>query len=422
MFSDNKRALACWSYERNNDLDPLKLKKGSSKNIWLSCDKCGHFFQKIVYNLKKSWCPFCSGRKLCGNHDCLKCKERSFASHDRVIFLLTHHREIDPFTVSIRSRKMLRFWCDGCGHIFDACPDMMAQRNSWCPYCCIPTQKLCNDEQCSHCKGRSFASHSKALQWSDKNELTARQVPKGSKKDFWFECDICGHSFLARPNNVSWDHWCPYCSLPPQKMCEKRDVEDCRACRNHSFAIHPLSKFWSEENDKSPRDYFLNSTQKAKFFCEKSHEFEMKLYSVNYGAWCPNCRFKGEQRLFEFLAQHYSLKREKSFTWCRSATSKKALCFDFEILNGYNTLIELDGGQHFVQVGNWTSPEITRERDKFKMDKANENGYTVIRITWYVVYNNIKGWSDILLDAIEETKPCSRIFICSKGEYDVFDE
>ena len=53
------------------------------------------------------------------------------------------------------------------------------------------------------------------------------------------------------------------------------------------------------------------------------------------------------------------------------------LPFDF-ILEEQKIIIELDGNQHFVQVNNWANPEETLKRDKYKMKKANDNGYSVI--------------------------------------------
>jgi len=45
---------------------------------------------------------------------------------------------------------------------------------------------------------------------------------------------------------------------------------------------------------------------------------------------------------------------------------------------------------------NWESPEKIRERDKYKMVKANENGYTIIRLLWDDVYYNKNNWKEKL--------------------------
>lgn len=57
--------------------------------------------------------------------------------------------------------------------------------------------------------------------------------------------------------------------------------------------------------------------------------------------------------------------------------NKKYLPYDFVI---HKIIIELDGLQHFQQVGNWKSPTENLIRDKYKEDCANNNGYSIIRI------------------------------------------
>ncbi len=42
---------------------------------------------------------------------------------------------------------------------------------------------------------RSFASHPKAQYWSEKNEISPKDILKGSNKKFWFNCNICNHEF-----------------------------------------------------------------------------------------------------------------------------------------------------------------------------------------------------------------------------------
>ena len=45
---------------------------------------------------------------------------------------------------------------------------------------------------------KSFASHEKAIYWSDKNELKPFQISKGTDKKYWFNCNVCNHKFLMQ--------------------------------------------------------------------------------------------------------------------------------------------------------------------------------------------------------------------------------
>ena len=82
--------------------------------------------------------------------------------------------------------------------------------------------------------------------------------------------------------------------------------------------------------------------------------------------------------------------------------------------------MELDGKQHFEQIGNWKSPEETRQNDIYKMKCANENGFSVIRILQKDVYYNKYHWLSELCEIIEtitNEKRVQNIYMCKNDEY-----
>jgi very-short-patch-repair endonuclease len=152
------------------------------------------------------------------------------------------------------------------------------------------SKKLCGAEDCNRCFDRSFASHPKAIYWSDKNDATPRSVFKGSDKKYWFDCDVCNHEFEVSPNKItSGNNWCPYCCSAPKKLC---DNDDCDLCFNNSFLSHNKSEFWSVKNKNSPREVFKGSNSKYWFDCGIcKHEFEANLCNITskHLIWCPYC-------------------------------------------------------------------------------------------------------------------------------------
>ena len=52
----------------------------------------------------------------------------------------------------------------------------------------------------------------------------------------------------------------------------------------------------------------------------------------------------------------------------------------------------MDGKQHFEQIGKWLSPEKNRKNDLYKMNCANKNGFSVIRILQKDVYYDKYDW------------------------------
>jgi very-short-patch-repair endonuclease len=119
------------------------------------------------------------------------------------------------------------------------------------------------------------------------------------------------------------------------------------------------------------------------------------------GRWCPFCKNKTEQKLFDTLKLDYPhTKHQFKPNWCKNPLTNKHLPFDF-VLETEKIIIELDGPQHFTQVSNWSSPEEQYERDTYKMECANENRFSMIRITQEDVYDDTFDWYKMLKESIE---------------------
>ena len=146
-------------------------------------------------------------------------------------------------------------------------------------------RKLCDNIKCKKCYLKSFASHEKSKYWSYKNKLTVRNVFRGGDKKYIFNCG-CGHKFETLVRHISSNKWCPYCSTPPQKLCNDKN---CISCFNKSFASHEKSKYWSKKNKTTPREEFKNSNKFFIFDCICGHEFSDKLNHIFCKRWCPYC-------------------------------------------------------------------------------------------------------------------------------------
>ena len=338
-----------------------------------------------------------------------------FDSHPKSKFW-SNINTLKPNEVSLNSHKKFWFDCE-CGHQFESSLLNINQANNWCPYCCVPSQKLC-DNDCLSCYNKSFASHEKAEYWSKENELNPRQVFKSAdRKKFKFNCDKCPHSIIMNLKDISSKgHWCSYCSH--QKLC---DNKDCDMCFNNSFASVERSIYLNDKNI-DPRMIFKNTNKKFNFDCDICYKtFPCQISDITKGVWCSFCVNKTELILYNQLTQYFStLKRQFKVDWCKNI---KHLPFDF-IIEERKIIIELDGKQHFEQIGNWLSPEETRKNDLFKMKCANENGFSIIRILQKDVYKNKYDWLKELCENIEKITNENRvqnIYMCKNNEYKDFD-
>ena len=93
--------------------------------------------------------------------------------------------------------------------------------------------------------------------------------------------------------------------------------------------------------------------------------------------------------------------------------------FDF-VIEELKIIIELDGEQHFAQVSNWTSPEIQIEKDKYKINCANNNGFSMIRLLQNDVLKDKINWIQeikISISKILNDRKIQNVFICKNNEY-----
>ena len=194
-----------WS-EKNGDVKPRQVFKSANTKYCFDCD-CGHQFESALSNITSlnRWCPYCcANQKLCEKEECKKCFEKSFASHEKSKYW-SDKNVITPRQVTKRPNGKYWFNCI-CGHDFKKNIEHITEKNSWCPYCCNTTQKLCDNKECKKCYENSFASHEKSKYWSDKNVdengniINPRQVIKGSGKKYYFVCEY-NHYF-----DISLDH------------------------------------------------------------------------------------------------------------------------------------------------------------------------------------------------------------------------
>jgi len=341
----------------------------------------------------------------------------TFASHPKSKFWSAKN-EGQPEDYALNSHKKCWFDCDKCGHSFELILRNIVSRNSWCPYCAIPTKKLCGN--CVLCNNKSFASHYRVNNWSSKNVLEPKMVALKSHKKYLFNCE-CGHEFESILSDITNNNsWCPYCSNPSKKLCN--NILHCLICQNKTFASVERSKNWSIKNKKKPIEVFKSTAEKFIFDCDKcNNEFESKLCHITDGSWCPKCRYKTEQKMLKILLEIYPLiKSQAKFDWCKNI---RHLPFDF-CLEEQKIIVECDGLNHVQQVANWKSPEHNKARDLYKMKCANKNGYSMIRIVQEDVYKDKYDWLQELLDNIDKIvleKVVQNIYMCKKDEYKDFD-
>lgn len=387
-FASHPRAKE-WS--KDNVETPREISLNCRKHFLFDCRTCGHRYNSSPSNINGSGadCPYCMNSKRCGKFECKICFEHSFASHPRADEWSSKNKE-KAIEVAKGSAKKYWFRCKECRHRYQK---VLFRFNAGegCPFC--SNYKRCGKRSCDFCFNHSFASNPMSEFWSEKNILKPIEVAIRSNKKYWFDCPGCGHERLSCPDQMHLKRACAYCSS--KKKCGDKN---CKFCFEGSFQSHFMMEFWSERNLDSPRDVAISSNKKYWFQCgDCDAEYKAALCNIVHNKTrCPNCKHKTEKKLFKWLRENYPhTKFQARFKWCKNI---KCLPFDFCV---GKTIIELDGPQHFRQIWKWKSPEEQQERDKFKEQKAIENGYKVIRLFQEDVWKDKIDWKSFLSEQLQ---------------------
>ena len=251
-FASHKKQIY-WS--SNNKCNPRELFKNNHSKYLFKCDECNHEFDaQLSAIMRGDWCPFCAipAKRLCDDIECMLCLSRSFASEEMSL-RWSDKNDLDSRQVLKYSNKKYIFKCDICLHEYDSTLANIMQGNG-CPFCAVPTKRLCDNIDCMLCYNKSFASYEKSKYWSDKNQIQPRFVIKGSGEKYWFDCEDCKNSFESALNNVSKNRWCPICVNKTETQLFKWLNE-----KYNSVKIHVRFDWciFEESNQKAEFDFVL---------------------------------------------------------------------------------------------------------------------------------------------------------------------
>lgn len=92
--------------------------------------------------------------------------------------------------------------------------------------------------------------------------------------------------------------------------------------------------------------------------------------------------------------------RGAKFSWCLNDETGRHFPFDVMLPN-LGVIVEVDGAHHFRNVANWGDNLAERQRrDVYKMQRAVQNGFRVIRICQEDVWKAQDYWKLVLHRAV----------------------
>ena len=397
-----------WDYDKN-ELTPREFPIGSIEKIWCICNICNHSFETTPNRvLNRHFCSYCANLKMCSNFDCNICFYKSFAMNPFALNWSIKN-EVLPWQVFKAAHSKYIFDCKNCGHELYMIVGSIDEKTLNCIYCA--SKKLCDNISCIPCFNKSFAKNSFSQYWSPNNDVNPRDIFNKAHQKYLFDCRECKHEFKIDISHINEEKLnCVYCAS--LKMC---DDKNCMPCFNKSFASQEKSQYWSVKNNVKPRDVFKCTDAKYIFNCNTcKSEFASRLSDIYNSSWCAKCVNKTEKKLCDWLCEKYGEENIKSQFIVKYGNDK--YIYDFHILK-FNLIIELDGLQHFKQVGNWKSPEFNLENDINKINLAINNKKSIIHILQEDVLYNRNNWDDKLFECIKQYEKPSCVFINNNEIY-----
>ncbi len=226
-------------------------------------------------------------------------------------------------------------WRCASGHIWENRPAKV-KKGQWCPFCQGKHKSLAGMREFAKqrgvdCLSERYVNNLTPLRWRCKN----------------------GHEWDARPANVLFGTWCPFCCGQRQSIDDLRAIAESRGgnCLSSDYAGAAKQHSWR---------------------CKDGHTWQASPNSIKNGSWCPKCKINyGEEICREYLEAAFL----KPFPKCRPDFLRTQPRGVME-LDGYcaelGLAFEHQGLQHYTVVKHFhqggMSLDLQRKRDEKKRD------------------------------------------------------
>ncbi|WP_028855988.1 hypothetical protein [Psychrilyobacter atlanticus] len=347
---------------------PLENVQKLTTHIIHKCLVCGKEFKGCPKDIKsgKTGCHFCRKKSRI---------ENSRKSHEEFIKNL-----VDGIIVHgtyIKSIAKIKVECTKCGYIWNVIPANIQK---------IKPGNKRRATGCPKCSGRLKFGIEEYKQSLIQKKIKLINNPTDANDKIEHLCLVCNNHWNVKPTTINQGHGCPVCAAAKVGKTKRLDVKTV----DKIFKTKKIKLLTPYEGmGKKHQLKCLNEE------CNYIWEATLAHLICDELAGCPKCS-KGGQSLGEKIFEDFLIKEKIEYTYrAKPSWLKTNRHFDFYIRKK-NLFVEIDGAQHFHPSGGYFGGEdgfkSTRIRDIEKMEKALKRGFSILRITNYVV----KRKSDLL--------------------------
>lgn len=434
----------------------------NSTNMEWECEE-DHKWSATWKNIKKdTWCPKCAGKQKLTLEECKK---------------LAIKKGGKCLSTEYKNLKTLMEWECKEGHKWPTTYDCIKHKDSWCAICYCPgildnleTCKKYAETKGGKCLSVEYINKETKMEWECGAIINSRQLElEVDDKAIAVEAPEHGHNWSAIWGSIKRGTWCPFCAKPgllytletvkkyaedkggkclsPEYIdqfetmkfiCKKgHEINNrfnnmiqrgdwCRQCAGYKILDLDFCKQIAlQRKGKCLSTEYTNKETKMDWKCEHGHTWPATFGKIYHGnRWCPFCYNKTETKVYDFLKDNFEIKKEFKPDWIKNILTGCFFRFDLLIVD-HNIIIEIDGRQHFEKVDYFKNDvERNIDRDIYKMKKALENNYSVIRLYQEDVWEDKNNWKEWLTKKIEFIKNSNEllVFFPDKECYDKHKE
>lgn len=260
------KLLEQWDYEKNGDIDPLKVNIQDKRNFYWKCLSGQHSFsEKISYRISNDKCPYCSGKKVLKGFNDLE----SQCENVMVEWDYDKNKILPSEVIYTKTTSKIHWKCFFCGDDFFT--EANKHRERGCKICRLKMRhKRQRLEKVSSGGGIDKQKYYDIyLDWDyEKNKLLdyfwEEMTPQFTKKVYW-KCHTCGYEWKNSVNAEQKRKGC--------RRCNKRIAQE---NYNISTKYPDIIDDWiAEMNDNKNPNVFLPDTHKKFWWkcniCGKPH-------------------------------------------------------------------------------------------------------------------------------------------------------
>lgn len=268
-----------WDYQKNLDINPEIISKGTHINVWWKCQKCGYSWQAVVYSRTiGSGCPKCSGRLNVKKPSKLIIGENDFQTEYPELSKEWDFKKnkISPNELTSGSNIKV-WWICNHNHNYEASISNRV-KGTGCPYCA-------NKKVLKGYNDLATTNPVLSKEWNySKNSIKSDEVMNFTKKKVWWICSK-GHEWEADIGSRSSGSGCPICSgrqiLSGYNDLSITNPELLNSWNYEKNIIHP-----NEVGKGSHADIWWKCSYCGQSYCRKVYQ------QVARKGKCPICKNK----------------------------------------------------------------------------------------------------------------------------------